>query len=411
MSFVEYLNHNKTVIHPNIIYIKGEKNGSFVEAAFQYNDSYNESLYSFANSIATYEGGTHLSGFKSAITRVINDYSRKIGFLKQQDQNLSGEDSREGLTAIVNVKLSEPQFEGQTKSKLTNSDMRGLVEGITNEGLEAFLEQNPATAKIIVEKAIIAARAREAARKARDLIKRKNVLETMTLPGKLADCSEKDPALSEIFIVEGDSAGGSAKMGRDRRFQAILPLKGKILNVEKSRLDKILSNIEIRSLITALGTGIDDDFDLAKLRYHRVICMTDADVDGSHIRILLLTFLYRYMRPLIEGGFVYIAQPPLFSIAHNKTKRYFQNEKELEKALKLLGREKAEIQRYKGLGEMNPEQLWETTLDPDLRTVLKVTIDDAIEADQIFTVLMGDKVEPRREFIETNARLVKNLDV
>ncbi len=411
VSFVEYLNHNKTVIHPNIIYIKGEKNGSFVEAAFQYNDSYNESLYSFANSIATYEGGTHLSGFKSAITRVINDYSRKIGFLKQQDQNLSGEDSREGLTAIVNVKLSEPQFEGQTKSKLTNSDMRGLVEGITNEGLEAFLEQNPATAKIIVEKAIIAARAREAARKARDLIKRKNVLETMTLPGKLADCSEKDPALSEIFIVEGDSAGGSAKMGRDRRFQAILPLKGKILNVEKSRLDKILSNIEIRSLITALGTGIDDDFDLAKLRYHRVICMTDADVDGSHIRILLLTFLYRYMRPLIEGGFVYIAQPPLFSIAHNKNKRYFQNEKELEKALKLLGREKAEIQRYKGLGEMNPEQLWETTLDPDLRTVLKVTIDDAIEADQIFTVLMGDKVEPRREFIEANARLVKNLDV
>jgi len=411
VSFVDYLNHNKTVIHQNVIYIKGEKNGSYVEAAFQYNDSYNESLYSFANSIATYEGGTHLSGFKSAITRVLNDYSRKIGFLKQQDQNLSGEDSREGLTAIVNVKLSDPQFEGQTKSKLTNSDMRGFVEGITNEGLEAFLEQNPATAKIIIEKAIVAARAREAARKARELVKRKNVLESMTLPGKLADCSEKDPALSEIFIVEGDSAGGSAKMGRDRKFQAILPLKGKILNVEKSRLDKILSNNEIKSLITALGTGIDDDFDLAKLRYHRVICMTDADVDGSHIRILLLTFLYRYMRPLIEGGFVYIAQPPLFSIAHNKTKRYFQNEKELEKAVKALGREKAEIQRYKGLGEMNPEQLWETTLNPDLRTVLKVTIDDAIEADQIFTVLMGDKVEPRREFIETNAKLVKNLDV
>lgn len=411
VSFVEYLNHNKTVIHSNIIYIKGEKNGSFVEAAFQYNDSYNESLFSFANSISTYEGGTHLSGFKSAITRVLNDYSRKGGFLKQQDQNLSGEDSREGLTAIVNVKLSDPQFEGQTKSKLTNSEMRGLVENITSEGLEAFLEQNPQTAKIIIEKAIIAARAREAARKARELVKRKNVLESMTLPGKLADCSEKDPALSEIFIVEGDSAGGSAKMGRDRRFQAILPLKGKILNVEKSRLDKILSNNEIKSLITALGTGIDDDFDMTKLRYHRIICMTDADVDGSHIRILLLTFLYRYMRPLIEGGYVYIAQPPLFSIAHNKTKKYYQNEKELEKALKLLGREKAEIQRYKGLGEMNPEQLWDTTLNPEVRTVLKVTMDDVIEADQIFTVLMGDKVEPRREFIERNARMVKNLDI
>ena len=411
VSFVEYLNHNKTVIHPNIIYIKGEKNGSFVEVAFQYNDSYNESLYSFANSIATYEGGTHLIGFKSALTRVLNDYSRKGGFLKQQDQNLSGEDSREGLTAIVNVKVSDPQFEGQTKSKLTNSDMRGLVEGITSEGLEAFLEQNPATARIIIEKAIVAARAREAARKARDLVKRKNVLESMTLPGKLADCSEKDPALSEIYIVEGDSAGGSAKMGRDRRFQAILPLKGKILNVEKSRLDKILSNEQIRSLITALGTGIDDDFDLAKLRYHRVICMTDADVDGSHIRILILTFLYRYMRPLIEGGFIYIAQPPLFSISQNKTKRYFQNEKELNEALKLLGREKVEIQRYKGLGEMNPEQLCDTTMNPFARTLLKVTMDDAIESDQVFTLLMGDKVEPRREFIEQNARLVKNLDV
>jgi DNA gyrase subunit B len=289
--------------------------------------------------------------------------------------------------------------------------MRGLVENITSEGLEAFLEQNPATAKIIIEKAIIAARAREAAKKARELVKRKNVLESMTLPGKLADCSEKDPALSEIFIVEGDSAGGSAKMGRDRRFQAILPLKGKIINVEKSRLDKILSNEQIRSLITALGTGIDDDFDIAKLRYHRIICMTDADVDGSHIRILILTFLYRYMRPLIEGGFVYIAQPPLFSIAHNKTKKYYQNEKELEQALKVFGREKVEIQRYKGLGEMNPEQLWDTTLNPEVRTVLKVNMDDAIEADQIFTVLMGDKVEPRREFIERNARMVKNLDI
>ena len=411
VSFVEYLNHNKTVIHPQPIYVKGEKNGSFVEVAIQYNDSYNESLYSFANSISTYEGGTHMIGFKSALTRVLNDFSRKGGFLKQQDQNLSGEDSREGLTAIINVKLSDPQFEGQTKSKLTNSDMRGFVEAITSDGLEAFLEQNPATAKIVIEKAIIAARAREAARKARELVKRKNVLETMTLPGKLADCSEKDPALSEIYIVEGDSAGGSAKMGRDRRFQAILPLKGKILNVEKSRLDKILSNIEIRSLITALGTGIDDDFDIAKLRYHRVICMTDADVDGSHIRILILTFLYRYMRPLIEGGFIYIAQPPLFSITQNKKKKYFQNEKELNEALKLLGREKVEIQRYKGLGEMNPEQLWETTMDPAARTVLKVTMDDVIEADQVFTLLMGDKVEPRREFIEENARLVKNLDI
>ena len=411
VSFVEYLNHNKTVIHPMPIYVKGEKNGSFVEVAIQYNDSYNESLYSFANSISTYEGGTHLIGFKSALTRILNDFSRKGGFLKQQDQNLSGEDSREGLTAIVNVKLSDPQFEGQTKSKLTNSDVRGLVETITSDGLEAFFEQNPATAKIVIEKAIIAARAREAARKARELVKRKNVLETMTLPGKLADCSEKDPALSEIYIVEGDSAGGSAKMGRDRRFQAILPLKGKILNVEKSRLDKILSNVEIRALITALGTGIDDDFDIAKLRYHRVICMTDADVDGSHIRILILTFLFRYMRPLIEGGFIYIAQPPLFSITQNKKKRYFQNEKELNEALKLLGREKAEIQRYKGLGEMNPEQLWDTTMNPAARTVLKVTMDDVIEADQVFTLLMGDKVEPRREFIEQNARLVKNLDV
>ena len=411
VSFVEYLNHNKTVIHPMPIYVKGEKNGSFVEVAIQYNDSYNESLYSFANSISTYEGGTHLIGFKSALTRILNDFSRKGGFLKQQDQNLSGEDSREGLTAIVNVKLSDPQFEGQTKSKLTNSDVRGLVETITSDGLEAFFEQNPATAKIVIEKAIIAARAREAARKARELVKRKNVLETMTLPGKLADCSEKDPALSEIYIVEGDSAGGSAKMGRDRRFQAILPLKGKILNVEKSRLDKILSNVEIRALITALGTGIDDDFDIAKLRYHRVICMTDADVDGSHIRILILTFLYRYMRPLIEGGFIYIAQPPLFSITQNKKKRYFQNEKELNEALKLLGREKVEIQRYKGLGEMNPDQLWDTTMNPVARTVLKVTMDDVIEADQVFTLLMGDKVEPRREFIEQNARLVKNLDV
>jgi len=411
VSFVEYLNHNKTVIHPMPIYVKGEKNGSFVEVAIQYNDSYNESLYSFANSISTYEGGTHLIGFKSALTRILNDFSRKGGFLKQQDQNLSGEDSREGLTAIVNVKLSDPQFEGQTKSKLTNSDVRGLVETITSDGLEAFFEQNPATAKIVIEKAIIAARAREAARKARELVKRKNVLETMTLPGKLADCSEKDPALSEIYIVEGDSAGGSAKMGRDRRFQAILPLKGKILNVEKSRLDKILSNVEIRALITALGTGIDDDFDIAKLRYHRVICMTDADVDGSHIRILILTFLFRYMRPLIEGGFIYIAQPPLFSITQNKKKRYFQNEKELNEALKLLGREKVEIQRYKGLGEMNPDQLWDTTMNPVARTVLKVTMDDVIEADQVFTLLMGDKVEPRREFIEQNARLVKNLDV
>jgi len=411
VSFVEYLNNKKTVIHQNIIYIKGEKNGSFVEIALQYNDTYNENLYSFANSIATHEGGTHLVGFKSAVTRVLNDYSRKIGLLKQQDANFSGEDSREGLTAIINVKLSDPQFEGQTKSKLTNSDIRSFVDGITSEGLESFLEQNPSTAKIIIEKAVIAARAREAARKARDLVKRKNVLESMTLPGKLADCSEKDPALSEIFVVEGDSAGGSAKMGRDRKFQAILPLKGKILNVEKSRLDKILGNEEIKALITALGTGVTDDFDISKLRYHRIICMTDADVDGSHIRTLLLTFFYRYMRQLIEGGYVYIAQPPLYSITQNKTKKYFQSDKELETALKGLKRDKVEIQRYKGLGEMNPEQLWDTTLNPELRTMLKVTLEDVIEADQIFTVLMGDKVEPRREFIEQNAKMVKNLDI
>jgi len=411
VSYVKFLNSSKNVLHSKPIYIKGEKNGSFIEIAFQYNDSYNESLYSFANSIATYEGGTHLSGFKTALTKALNDYAKKGGSIKGSETGLSGEDCREGLTAIINIKLSDPQFEGQTKSKLTNSEMRGLVENIAGEALETYLEQNPQTAKIIIEKAIISARAREAARKARELVKRKNVLETMTLPGKLADCSEKDPALSEIFIVEGESAGGSAKMGRDRKFQAILPLKGKIINVEKARLDKILSNEEIKAIITALGTGIDDDFDVNKLRYHKIICMTDADVDGSHIRILLLTFLYRYMKPLVEGGYVYIAQPPLYSVATGKTKRYVQSEKELEQTIKRLGREKVEIQRYKGLGEMNPEQLWDTTMNPEVRTVLRVTLNDVIEADQIFTVLMGDKVEPRREFIESNARMVKNLDV
>ncbi len=411
VSFVEYLNKNKVSLHAPPIFIFGEKDNASVEVALQYNDSYVENVFSFANYISTHEGGTHLSGFKSALTRVINEYARKNNYLKGSDVNFSGEDTREGLTAILSVKLMDPQFEGQTKTKLGNSEMRGFVENHMVDKLQSFLEENPATARIIMEKSLNAARARDAAKKARELTRRKSVLESTSLPGKLADCSEKDPALCEIFLVEGDSAGGSAKQGRERLFQAILPLRGKILNVEKTRLDKILANEEIRSMITAFGAGIDMEFNISKLRYHKIICMTDADVDGSHIRTLLLTFFYRYMRPLVENGYVYIAQPPLYKVSKGKKEHYVYSDKELEVLLAEIGREGIELQRYKGLGEMNPEQLWDTTMNPETRTIMKVASEDAIAADEIFTILMGEKVEPRREFIETNAKLVKNLDI
>ena len=410
-SFVKYLNKNKTPIHSEPIYIAGERDTTSIEVALQYNDTYIENIYTFANNISTQEGGTHLIGFKSALTRVLNEYAKKYNMLKQNEENLSGEDVREGIVAIISVKLTEPQFEGQTKTKLGNTEVRGIVESIVGEKLMVFLEENPPVAKAIIEKAISAARAREAARKARELVRRKSALESTTLPGKLADCTEKDPSLSEIFIVEGDSAGGSAKQGRDRHFQAILPLRGKILNVEKARLEKILSNEEIKAMITAIGTGIDSEFDISKLRYHRIICMTDADVDGSHIRTLLLTFFYRYMRPLIEQGHIYIAQPPLYRIAKGRGEYYVYSDAELDELLERIGRDGIEVQRYKGLGEMNPEQLWDTTMNPETRTILKVTMEDAIAADEIFTILMGDKVEPRREFIKNNAKLVKNLDI
>ncbi|MFZ5974316.1 MAG: DNA topoisomerase (ATP-hydrolyzing) subunit B [Bacillota bacterium] len=411
VSFVKFLNKNKNVLFDEPIYIRANKGASFVEVALQYNDTYVEGIRTYANNIATAEGGTHLSGFKSALTRVVNDYARKNGILKSADANLSGEDIREGLCAIVSVKLLEPQFEGQTKTKLGNSEMRTLVDSAVGESLSAFLEENPAISRLILDKCLTASRAREAARKARELTRRKSVLESSSLPGKLADCSEKDPALCEIFIVEGDSAGGSAKQGRDRRFQAILPLRGKILNVEKTRLDKVLANNEIQAMITAFGTGIDEDFTLEKLRYDRIICMTDADVDGSHIRILLLTFLYRYMRPLIETGHVYIAQPPLYKVTKNKSEAYAYSDEELERVLIDIGRDGCVIQRFKGLGEMNPEQLWETTMNPEARTLLKVSLEDAIEAEEIFTILMGDKVEPRRDYIVENAKMVTALDV
>lgn len=411
ISFVEYLNKNRAALFSPPIYISGEKGTSSMEVALQYNDSYVEGVYSFANNIDTHEGGTHLSGFRAAITRVLNDYGRKYNYIKQNEPNLSGEDTREGLTAIISVKLTEPQFEGQTKTKLGNSEIRGFVESTVGEGLSAFLEENPSIGKIILEKALTASRAREAAKKARELTRRKSVLESTSLPGKLADCTEKDPALSEIFIVEGDSAGGSAKQGRDRHFQAILPLRGKILNVEKARLDKVLANEEIRTMITAFGTGIADDFDIDKLRYHKIIIMTDADVDGSHIRTLLLTFFFRYMRPLIEKGHVYIAQPPLYLVKKSRKEHYCYSDRELEELLTEIGREGAEVQRYKGLGEMNAEQLADTTMDPSKRTLLRVTMEDARQADEIFTILMGEKVEPRREFIEENAKMVTNLDV
>lgn len=412
VSYVEYLNRTKQAVHEPPIYIEGERDKIQAEVALQYNDSYTENIYSFANNINTHEGGTHEAGFKSALTRILNDYARKSNAIKDSDSNLTGDDVREGLTAIISVKIPDPQFEGQTKTKLGNSEVRGVVESLFADKLEEFLQENPAIAKRIIEKGIQAARAREAARKARELTRRKSALEVSSLPGKLADCSSRDASISEVYIVEGDSAGGSAKQGRDRHFQAILPLRGKILNVEKSRLDKILSNAEIRAIITALGTGIGDDFDIAKARYHKVIIMTDADVDGAHIRTLLLTFFYRYMRKIIESGYVYIAQPPLFKIERNKTIRYAYNEKQRDEILREFGEGvKANIQRYKGLGEMNPEQLWETTMDPASRTMLQVSIQDAIEADTVFDTLMGDNVEPRRDFIQEHAKFVKNLDV
>ena len=412
VEFVKYLNKTREPLHEQPIYVEGAKDHIQCEVAMQYNDGYSENLYSFANNINTHEGGTHESGFKSALTRIINDYARKMGFVKESESNLSGDDVREGLTAIISVKIPEPQFEGQTKTKLGNSEVRGIVESLFSEKLLQFLDENPSVARKIMDKGLQAARAREAARKARELTRRKSALEVSSLPGKLADCSSKDAAISELYIVEGDSAGGSAKQGRDRHFQAILPLRGKILNVEKARLDKILSNLEIRAMITALGTGISDDFDITKARYHKIIIMTDADVDGAHIRTLLLTFFYRFMRKLIEEGYVYIAQPPLFKIERNKTVRYAMNEKQRDEAIAEFGEgAKLNIQRYKGLGEMNADQLWETTMDPSSRTMLQVRIEDAIKADLMFDTLMGDNVEPRREFIQQYARYVKNLDV
>ena len=411
-SFVSYLNRNKETLHPEPIYVEGIKDKVSVEVALQYNDGYTENLFSFANNIDTVEGGTHLVGFKTAVTRVFNDYGKKYGYLKENDKKLSGEDIREGLTAVVSVKIEEPQFEGQTKTKLGNSEVRGIVDSIVAENVGIFLEENPGIGKIIIDKALMASRAREAARKARELT-RKSVLERSSLPGKLADCSSKDPKECEIYIVEGDSAGGSAKQGRNRRFQAILPLRGKILNVEKQRLDRILNSDTIRSMITAFGAGIGKDFDEAKLRYNRIIIMTDADVDGAHIRTLLLTFFYRYMRPLIDGGHVYIAQPPLYKVSKGKREEYAYTDEDLDKILEEFGGKdnSINIQRYKGLGEMNANQLWDTTMDPEHRILLKATVEDAIAADEIFTILMGDKVEPRREFIQKNANKVSNLDI
>ena len=411
-SFVEYLNRNKEPLHEQTIYVEGIKDGVSVEVALQYHDGYNENIFSFANNIDTIEGGTHLVGFKTALTRILNDYGKKFGHLKENDKNLSGDDIREGLTAVISVKIGEPQFEGQTKTKLGNSEVRGIVDSIVGEGMSIFLEENPLVGKTIIDKALMAARAREAARKARELT-RKSVLERSSLPGKLADCSSKDPRECEIYIVEGDSAGGSAKQGRDRKFQAILPLRGKILNVEKQRLDRILNADTIRSMINAFGAGIGTDFDIEKIRYNRIIIMTDADVDGAHIRTLLLTFFYRYMRELIDGGHVYIAQPPLYKISKGKNEAYAYSDEELEQILNEFGGRdnSVDIQRYKGLGEMNAEQLWDTTMDPEKRILLKATIEDAMAADEIFTILMGDKVEPRREFIQQNAKKVSNLDI
>ncbi|QGU93755.1 DNA topoisomerase (ATP-hydrolyzing) subunit B [Clostridium bovifaecis] len=412
-SFVAYLNRNKENIHPEPIYVEGAKDDYIVEVALQYNDTYNENIFSFANNIDTIEGGTHLAGFKTALTRVLNDYARRYGYLKENDKNLSGDDTREGLTAVISVKLTDPQFEGQTKTKLGNTEVRGIVDSIVAESVNTFLEENPAIGKIVMEKALTAARAREAAKKARELTRRKSVLESTTLPGKLADCSSRDPKECEIYIVEGDSAGGSAKQGRNRRFQAILPLRGKILNIEKQRLDRILSSDTIKAMITAFGAGIGKDFDIEKIRYNRIIIMTDADVDGAHIRTLLLTFFYRYMKELVEKGHVYIAQPPLYKVQKGKQVKYAYSDDELQRELaEMGGKDKnTDIQRYKGLGEMDATQLWETTMDPETRTLLRVTVEDAMMADEIFTILMGDKVEPRREFIQENAKKVVNLDI
>ena len=411
-SYVEHLNRSKQPIHEEPVYVEGSKDGIQVEVSLQYNEGYTNNIYSFTNNIHTYEGGTHEVGFKTALTRVINDYGRKNNILKDADSNLTGEDVREGLTAIVSIKHPNPQFEGQTKTKLGNSEARTITESVFSEAFEKFLLENPNVARKIVDKGTMAARARVAAKKARELTRRKSALEVSSLPGKLADCSSKDPSISEIYIVEGDSAGGSAKQGRDRHFQAILPLKGKIINVEKARLDKILSNDEVRTIITAIGTNIGGDFDIEKARYHKVIIMTDADVDGAHIRTLLLTFFYRYMRQIIEHGYIYIAQPPLFKVQQGKKIQYAYNDKELEKILaELPAQPKPGIQRYKGLGEMNPTQLWETTMDPEVRSLLQVSLQDAIEADETFEILMGDKVEPRRNFIQENAKYVKNLDI
>ncbi len=411
VQFIEYLNEAKEAITPSVISIDNTRDDVVVDVALQYNDSYSETILSFVNNINTIDGGTHLSGFRTALTRTLNDYGRKAGILKENESNLTGEDVREGLTAVVSVKVLEPQFEGQTKGKLGNSEVKGITDTIVSDGLRVFLEEHPSEAKKIIEKATNASRAREAARKARELTRRKNALEVSSLPGKLADCSEKDTTMTEIYLVEGDSAGGTAKQGRDRRYQAILPLRGKILNVEKARLDKILANAEIRSMITAFGTGIGQDFDITKSRYNKIIIMTDADVDGAHIRTLLLTFFYRYMRPLIEEGHVFIAQPPLYQIKKGQKQWYAYSDQELSDRLDEIGRENITIQRYKGLGEMNAEQLWDTTMNPEHRTILQVSMEDSIAADKIFSVLMGDKVEPRRKFIEDNAEYVRNLDL
>lgn len=411
-SYVEHLNRSKEVIHEEPIFMEGEKDGISVEMALQYNEGYIGNLLSFANNIHTYEGGTHEAGFKAGLTRIINDYARKNGLIKEADANLSGDDVREGLTAIISIKHPDPQFEGQTKTKLGNSEVRAVTDSVLSEKLESFLYENPAIARKIVDKGLMAARARLAAKKARELTRRKSALEVSSLPGKLADCSSKDPSISEIYIVEGNSAGGSAKQGRDRHFQAILPLRGKILNVEKARLDRILHNVEIGTIITALGTGIGDEFNIEKARYHKIVIMTDADVDGAHIRTLMLTFFYRYMRKIIEYGYIYIAQPPLYKVQQGKKIEYAYNDRQLDEIMTSLPSvPRPSLQRYKGLGEMNPEQLWETTMNPDTRTLLQVSLKDAIEADETFEMLMGDKVEPRRNFIEENAIYVKNLDI
>ncbi|TVR72998.1 MAG: DNA topoisomerase (ATP-hydrolyzing) subunit B [Sphaerobacteraceae bacterium] len=411
VSFVRHINRNKLALHPRPFYASREANGCFAEVALQYNDGYGESTYTFANNVNTSDGGTHLTGFKTGLTRVINDYARKNGMIKETNESLSGEDVREGLTAIVSVKIAEPQFEGQTKRKLGNAEVAGIVQSTVHEGLARFLEENPTAARRIIEKCVNASRAREAARKARELVQRKGSLETFSLPGKLADCSERDPAKSELYIVEGDSAGGSAKQGRDRQFQAILPLRGKILNVEKARLDKMLQNEEIRALVTALGTGIGDQLDASKLRYHRVILMTDADVDGAHIRTLLLTFFFRNLESLIIDGRLYIAQPPLYKLESGRDIHYVYSDPERDEILREFPDRRWEQQRYKGLGEMNPEQLWETTMNPETRTLLQVTIDDAVRSDETFDMLMGNAVPPRKRFIQTHAREVENLDV